>query len=277
MVLSLLRSYTDPAVSKTRGWRELAAALERLSGGLPPDRVRIAQNFPDPTLWYYYRGPVEHLMLPPAANDATGARSRVQELGGAGVQRVILPVQPAANWDAAGLATMALEGWFDRAAQTQQGVWPVLVYAQPAAALTPVNAQLGDDVVLRGYVAAPDVLSPGGLLTVHLDWGQGQHGEAAEADGGETDAAAGVASDGRKVFVQLLDAGGQLVAQDDRPLMFSGPRAAGSGLAVYGLLLPSELGSGPYRLIAGVYDPTQEGAPRLTTPEGADHVILRQY
>jgi 4-amino-4-deoxy-L-arabinose transferase-like glycosyltransferase len=276
LALSLLRSYTDPALSKTRGWRELAGAIDRLSAGLPPERVRVAQNFPDPTLWYYYRGEVAHLALPPGANDAAGARSRAQALAGEGVQRVILPVQPAANWDATGLANMALDGWFDRAAQMQEGVWPLQIYAQPGAALTPVNTQFGADVMLRGYVAVPDVLTPGGLLTAHIDWGQFAANDGpGHATSPARDPAAG--DDPRKVFVQLLDAGGQLVAQDDRPLIFTGPRASGSGLAVYGLLLPSELGEGPYRLIAGVYDPTQEGAPRLKTPAGADHVILRQY
>ncbi|MFN8464608.1 MAG: glycosyltransferase family 39 protein [Caldilineaceae bacterium] len=266
MSLSLVRAYSDPAYSKTRGWRELAAAVTRLSAGLPPARVRVAQNFPDPTLWYYYRGPVEHLVLPPGANDAAGARSAAQALASQGIQRVILPVQPAANWDAGGLATMVLDGWFDRAAQLQVGVWPVQVYAQPAGALSPVNATFDGGVTLRGYVAAPDTLAPGDLLTVHLDW-------AAAAGAADT---AG-ALDGRKVFVQLLDAGGQLVAQDDRPLVLSAPRAAGSGLAVYGLVLPTELGAGPYQLITGIYDPTQEGAPRLKTKDGADHITLRSY
>lgn len=266
MSLSLVRAYSDPAYSKTRGWRELAAAITRLSGGLSPASVRVAQNFPDPTLWYYYRGPVEHLVLPPQANDAAGARSAAQTLASQGIQRVILPVQPAANWDASGVAAMALDGWFDRAAQLQEGVWPVQVYAQPAGALTPVSAQFDDGITLRGYVAAPDTLAPGGLLTVHLDW--------AASTGTATTAGAG---EERKVFVQLLDAGGQLVAQDDRPLVLSAPRAAGSGLAVYGLALPTELGGGPHQLIAGIYDPTQEGAPRLKTKDGADHVTLRSY
>ena len=79
------------------------------------------------------------------------------------------------------------------------------------------------------------------------------------------------------MFVQLLDGAGQLVAQDDRPLALSGPRAAGSGLAVYGLALPAELPGGPYRLIAGLYDPAQSGAPRVLTAEGADHIVLRTY
>ena len=268
MSLSLVRAYNDPAYSKTRGWRDLAAAITRLSAGLPPERVRVAQNFPDPTLWYYYRGPVEHLVLPPQANDATGARSAAQALASQGIQRVILPIQPAANWDAGGLATMALDGWFDRAVQLQEGVWPVQIYAQPAGALTPVAAEFEGGVALQGYVAAPDTLAPGGMVTVHLNWTSAPATSAANPSG---------VVDERKVFVQLLDAGGQLIAQDDRPLVLSAPRAAGSGLAVYGLVLPAELGAGPYQLITGIYDPTQEGAPRLKTKDGADHVTLRSY
>ncbi len=268
MCLSLVRAYNDPAYSKTRGWRELAAAVTRLSAGLPPERVRVAQNFPDPTLWYYYRGPVEHLVLPPQANDAAGTRSTAQALAKQGIQRVILPVQPAANWDAGGVAPMALDGWFDRAAQLQEGVWPVQVYAQPPGALTPVDSAFDGDVTLRGVVAAPDTLAPGGLLTVHLDW--------ASTPGTGTGNTAGEVEE-RKVFVQLLDAGGQLVAQDDRPLVLSAPRAAGSGLAVYGLVLPPKLDAGPYKLIAGIYDPAREGAPRLKAMDGADHVVLRSY
>jgi hypothetical protein len=274
MSVSLLRMYGDPAYSKTRGWRELAAAIEEISGGLPPEQVRVAQNFPDPTLWYYYRGPVEHTVLPPQANDATGARAAVQLLASEGVQRVLLPVQPAANWDADGLASAALDGWYDRAAQKQVGVWPVQVYAEPAGALAPVGMAFGarvtETVTLRGYVAAPDVLPPGGLLSVHLDWTE-------DGGAGDGDAGDGAGADPRQVFVQLLDGAGQLVAQDDRPLVLSGPRAAGSGLAVYGLWLPQELANGPYRLIAGVYDPMAPGAPRLPTAEGGDHVTLQEY
>ena len=46
----------------------------------------MAQNFPDPTLWYYYRGPVEHLVLPPQPNDAASARSAARTLASQGIQ-----------------------------------------------------------------------------------------------------------------------------------------------------------------------------------------------
>jgi hypothetical protein len=233
----------------------------------------VAQNVPDPTLWYYYRGEVPHLVLPPQAHDAGAARSAVQALAGAGVRRVLLPVQPAANWDDGGLAALALDGWYDAAAQTQVGVWPVLVYAQPAGALTPVNSDFANGVTLRGAVieageaGEAGALSPGGLLTLHLDWSQPGAGALP----------AGAPPGDLKVFVQLLDGSGALVAQDDRPLVLSGPRAAGSGLAVYGLALPMELSDGPYRLITGLYDPAQVGAPRILAADGADHVLLREF
>ena len=72
---SLGRYYTDPAYSKTRGWRDLAATLTRYSAGLDPSQVRLAENFPDPTLWYYYTGPVDHLVLPPGPHDRAGRRA----------------------------------------------------------------------------------------------------------------------------------------------------------------------------------------------------------
>ena len=70
-------SSRSAAITRTRptARRAAGASWPRPSSGwapaLPDDQVRIAQNFPDPTLWYYYRGPVEHVVLPPAA-----ARSR---------------------------------------------------------------------------------------------------------------------------------------------------------------------------------------------------------
>ena len=82
-------------------------------------------------------------------------------------------------------------------------------------------------------------------------------------------------------FVQLLSAQEALVAQLD-----IGPDqgyASFSQLPIdleqterLGLDLPSSLLPGPYRLIAGLYDPAAEDAPRLRTPDGADFVQLMQ-
>ena len=82
-------------------------------------------------------------------------------------------------------------------------------------------------------------------------------------------------------FVQLLSAQEALVAQLD-----IGPDqgyASFSQLPIdleqterLGLDLPSSLLPGPYRLIAGLYDPAAENTPRLRTPDGADFVQLMQ-
>jgi hypothetical protein len=255
MILGLARHYGDPAYSKDRGWRQLAAEMAALTAGVTPSQARLAENFPDPTLWYYYRGPVEHIVLPPAPNNAAATVQRVNELADAGVQRIVIPIQPAANWDADGQAPAALAQRFDRVAQSQVGGWPVQVYAQPAGALTPLTATFTNGVQLRGAVVAPLAMAPGGLVVLHLDW----RGDGATLSGGE------------KVFVHLLDAGGALVAQDDRTLQLTGG-ATGSGLAAYGLRLPTELTPGPYRLITGLYDPTAPAAPRILTGDGMDAV-----
>jgi hypothetical protein len=37
------------------------------------------------------------------------------------------------------------------------------------------------------------------------------------------------------------------------------------------------LDDGPYRLIAGIYDPSQPGSPRLRTADGGDHAMLWEF
>jgi len=80
------------------------------------------------------------------------------------------------------------------------------------------------------------------------------------------------------VFVQLLDANGQVVAQKDRwPGDGLFPTAALSAGQVVidnlALALPDELPPGVYRLIAGLYQGDVEGYPRLSGP-GGDFVEL---
>ncbi|MEZ4725829.1 MAG: glycosyltransferase family 39 protein [Caldilineaceae bacterium] len=259
MLLSLGRHYTDPAYSKTRGWRTLAAALTQWSQGFPPAAVRIAQNFPDPTLWYYYSGDVAHVVLPPGPQDAAGARTTVQQLHADGVQRILLPRQPAPHWDDQDLAAAALATTYPLIYEAVVGVWPVRIYGEPPAPLTPVDAQFTNEVTLTGFATQPATLTPGNVLAVYLGW-QGDH---ATLTGSE------------KVFVQLLDASGQLVAQDDRPFALSSEPSAMTTPAIYGILLPATLPPGDYRLIAGLYDPAQPGAPRVLTRAGVDHIAIK--
>lgn len=266
MALGLHGYYTDPASSKTVGWRELAAAFHKYSTEMPPQQVRLVENFPDPTLWYYYengqQGAVAHRVLPPAPHDAAGARRVVDELAESAVQRVVLAVQPAPNWDDSGIAAAALAERYVLAAETTAGSWPVQLYTRPPAELASIRARFQNGLVLDGAAHAPDVLVPGGVLTVHLSW----QSEGAALSGGE------------KVFVHLTGPDGVPVAQTDRALGDAAARladAAGDSFVTnYGILLPETLPGESYALRVGVYDPSLDGAPRIFTSEGGDFVPL---
>ncbi|MEZ4656018.1 MAG: hypothetical protein R2911_00425 [Caldilineaceae bacterium] len=82
-------------------------------------------------------------------------------------------------------------------------------------------------------------------------------------------------------FVQLLNTAGEVVAQldigpDQGYAIFPQLAPATELTERLGLDLPLSLPPGAYRLIAGLYDPTAAGAPRLHTPAGADFVELTQ-
>lgn len=260
MIFALLRYWQDPVYSKNRGWRRLATTLGQLSAQLPADQVRIAQNYPDPTLWYYYRGSVEHVVLPPAAHDGAGAHQLVDQLADDGVQRVILPVQPAPGWDDQRIALAALAARYQLAREHVVGSWPVQLYVLPPAHLDPLDVEFQNGVRLAGLSIHPATLTPGGTLVVHLAW----QGQPQQLTGTE------------KVFVQLLDPTGTLVAQDDRPLTFAEGQSDTADPALYAILLPEAPPPGTYRLITGIYDPAQVGAPRILTTTGADHVEIRE-
>ena len=237
MSASLNHYYTNPAYSKTRGWRDLAAAFERFSAGMEPTDVRLAENFPDPTLWYYYQGPVEHVTLPPAPADAEGAATMAEELVAAGVKRVILPVQPVAWWDADGIASAALQDQYELIGETSVGVWPVQVFERfDEQDAVSVDTAFANGLTLSRAAIHPQTLSPGGVLGVHLQW----------------DGSAAALSDSTKLFLHLLDANGNIVAQNDQP--FTATELA-AGTSSYGLFLPETLPPGPYRLIAGLVRP----------------------
>lgn len=253
--LSLANHYTVPAYSKTRGWRELAAAIERFSAGLPISQVRLAQNFPDPTIWYYYTGPLEHIVLPPRANDAAGAAQAVAQLAVEEVTRVILPVQPAAWWDGAGVAPAALAQEYTLSARLPVGVWPLEIYSRPPGALPPLAVEFVNGLRLTGASIEASVIVPGGLLVVHLAW----------------DDRTAILRGSEKIFLHLLDGTGQIASQQDAPLQES---LGMGGVAAYGILLPEKLPGGPYRLIGGLYDLDLPGAPRILITTGAEFVEL---
>jgi hypothetical protein len=254
-LFSLGSYYASPVYSKTRGWRELAAAMTRLSEGIPRPDVRLVQNFPDPSLWYYYTGDVEHLVLPPAALDATGADDEVAGLAASGVRRVILSAQQADWWDGPGIAGSALSKSYAPVAAIPVGNWLIEVYERPPATESQMEVSFTNGVGLAGAVTDSRQLIPGGVFVTHLQWR------------GSQDALAG----SEKITVQVLDSDGALVAQTDLPF---GAADMETPVRSYGILVPHELAPGRYRLILAMYDPKQASPARILTADGSDHVDL---
>jgi hypothetical protein len=257
MLLGLARYSTDPQYSKTRGWRQLAAALEPLSAGGDPAHVRLVQNYPDPTLWYYYSGSVPHLVLPPAPQNVIRSHEEVERLAAEGVRRIVLVEQPAASWDPEGIARDALSMEYTLVGSTSVGQWPVSVWLRPETALEQVRVEYEGGLQLTGVRIVPDAVPRGGVVEVYLRW-QGME------NAGEQEV----------VSLQLLNRTGTLAAQTDRPLaMASDPTAS---IVSYGILLPTtvELVDDEYQVAVVVYDPSRAGAPRRLTTQGKDHVVL---
>ena len=253
--ISLYRYYTDPAYSKTLGWRELARAVDRFSAGLPVDQVRVAENFPDPTLWYYYRGSVDHLVLPPAGRDQAGTQREVRGLVDQGVRRVILPLKSMPWWDNADIAATVLAQEYTLIDEKPVGAWQVQVYTRPSQELMPVGTAFKEGPILAAAAVEPTELPAGGLLAVHTRW-------AGSRDG---------LTGSEKITVQVLDAQNKLVAQRDEGFV---PAAVGGPPVTYGILLPQEASPGTYRVIAVLYRPEQVGPGRLLTSDGSDFVSL---
>ena len=258
MLASLGRYYTDPAYSKTRSWRELARAMHVQAGGIDTDRVRLAQSYPDPVLWYY-TGPVDHLVLPPAANDAPAAQREVSNLAEAGIERVVIAVQPDDSWDGQGIAQTALAEAYTLANAQEVAGWRVETYVRPPDELATIDATFENGVTLARAAIQEDRLEPGGPLIVYLLW----DGDAPRLTGSE------------KLTLQVLDEAGALVAQTDAP--FTEDDLDSGDARPHAITLPWMLPQGSYRVIAALYDPEQDGAPRIPTREGRGFRNARNY
>jgi len=248
MGLSLSNYYFNPRYAKSPDWRGLAAYLEAQAGA---DDV-IVQNYPDPTLAYYYQGPAKRVVLPD--------RSAVDQVGDLPVDRVatgnalqerivehrrlwLLPQR--SGWDPQGF----VEGWLNRRArkvrEEQVAGFRLVVYeraeAPPPAIQHPMVSRLGEGIRLLGFDLEPTTVRPGEALRLTLYWQA-----LAPMDIAYT------------VFTHLLDADGQFRAQQDNQ-----PQSGGfpttewlPGDVIrdeYVLALPPDAPPGEYTLEVGMY------------------------
>ncbi len=133
-------------------------------------------------------------------------------------------------------AYKAADRWYGRVRLATCGV--AALPEEPTVAL---NARFGECIRLRGLALTGEPLAPGDVLPVTLFW---------EAEGS--------AGARYKVTVQLLDAGGRLVAQHDgEPADGLSPidtwQPGGRVLDRHGVILPGDLGPGRYTLGVALY------------------------
>ncbi|MBL7199258.1 MAG: glycosyltransferase family 39 protein [Anaerolineae bacterium] len=259
-------------------FRSVARYIE--SHATPDDLIVLVGGHSYPAFTYYHRGPQAVLPLPdrllPTTEQPIDLRA-LQALNQAiaGRQKLWLVLWQESLADPTGLITDALEQTYHRlgVGRTFHGIalfcFDVRTGPQFSPAdmpSTPLQADLGEQVRLLGYDLPVRETHAGGTLYLYLYW----------------EALTQVPRD-YKVFTQILDQEGTLVAQHDK---VAGAAAYPTshwppGTVVrdrFLLTVGSDAAPGTYRLIAGLYDPGP-GLRRLPVQgEGAhgDHIVLAE-
>lgn len=150
----------------------------------------------------------------------------------------------------------AVEGWLNEHAYPARSEWHggtrLVVYGAPTgieAIEQPLEARLGPQVRFLGYTLAEETVEAGSMVRLDLFW------QADEP-----------LAERYSVFVHLVDGDGRLVAQQDgEPVGGFRPTTTWrAGEVIHdriGVLLPTDLAAGEYRLQVGMYRP--ESGDRL--------------
>ena len=252
-----LRNYYSDAAYARADYRGIAAFISDV------ERAGDAILLNAPNQWevftYYYRGhsPVYPLCRsrPPREEEVTAELEQIV----AQHRRLFALYWAAEESD----PERIVERWLEARAFKASDVWyrdlRLVTYAvqeglAPADAFRPAHpledVRLGAAIALRGYTLASSQVQRGDILQVTLFW------EALDAPSGRY-----------KVFLHLVDSGGQLVSQvDSEPgdgmnLTMNWRPERGVFADRYGLLVPRVSQAGEYPLLVGMYDVS--GAPRL--------------
>lgn len=265
---SLYNHYFVPAYSKTAGWRELSHYLdaEERAGDI------VIQNYPDPTLDYYYRAEAPLIVLPEAFPvDKMSTAETLKKLSNAHWRIWFLPYR-APTWDATGFVGRWLDRHCDKVKTQQIVSFHLDLYLTPPAFLPrmrPLNVVLGDDIHLLGYRLEGDdgdlVFAPGETVHLTLYW----------------QTPAPIHQD-YTVFTHLLDATGWLRGQQDNPPVYgtypTGQWVAGEVVVdKYDITLEAGASPGKYALELGMYDPATVERLPVRSADGAslgDRVLL---
>jgi 4-amino-4-deoxy-L-arabinose transferase-like glycosyltransferase len=235
--VALLHLYYDPSYSRTTGWRDLRA---RVAEEASPHDILVA-GYPDPTLYYYIRGPLAAAVLPASPDAAPETIAEALDPVAARGGRVWwLP----SGWDSRNLVRTYLESGWTLVRDGWAGRQHLLIYAPPGwtqAHLVPVNADFGA-IRLAGYYVALRV-RPGETVRLVVCW---QARAPVEAD--------------YTVFTHLLAPDGSLHAGQDNPPA-AGSRPTSTWLPgetiwdAYSLPVQHSAALGDYVIQVGLYDP----------------------
>lgn len=240
-VLSLWNYYAVPEYSKSAGWREL---VDYLDDHAQPGDV-LVQNYPDPSLAYYYRGPLPWRVLPNRAEAPSEQTIEALEELLAQHDRLWFLPYPNPAWDGEGLVGK----WLGRHADLSEDVvlgnirlQAYLPLRVSLAQMTPVEAVLGDVIRLRGYRLS-GTAQPGGNLALTLYW----------------QALAPLSAD-YVVFAHLVGPDEMMVGQKDQPPQGGAAPTStwieGEVLADHYLIpIRADAPPGPAPLLVGMYDP----------------------
>ena len=282
-LFSFRNFHFESEFSKSRGLRELAHMLDSWSAGRNKTDVRFAQIFSfDPALLsYYYTGEIEYVFLSPWPMDLKAALEAVSGLRSSGVQTVILLVRSDKDLEEVELdlqwlanlqgfeldqqrrtraevtnnARQALSSSYQLAGQETVGPWIVELYSRPnPQAWRLFDVQFANGLTLERAQISPNIPPAGGRLVVHMEWS----GDPTALTGGE------------KIFLHLLDETGDLVAQWEPELRLESSQVLNS----VAMPIPPTLPDSPLRLIAGLYDASVNGTPRIPTEAGEDSLLL---
>lgn len=249
----LYREWFDPSVWRD-DYRGAALAISTTAG---PDDVLIlnGQSQID-TLNVYLHTTQPRLLVPrfrpldQAATEAELAQLAAQHRRIYGLFYVIEESDPQhviANW----LDSHAYPSSSQWYGDLQLRTWET---GDLSDQLRPADIQLGG-LRLIGIAHTPASLTPGEALRIQLAW----RAEIAPEQP-------------LSLFIHLLDAQGQLIAQSDQPLTLQ-PLTAGSAWSSrIAVLVPASTPAGRYHTIAGVYNPAS--GQRLQQADGSDTIGL---
>jgi hypothetical protein len=258
---ALARYYTDPIIARD-DYRSIAQFI--VATAHPNDAIVLIAPGQGEVFDYYYDGNLPIYALPRQRpldlEDTLGELEKLMQH-----DKIYVVNWAAEEADPAGVVQSwmdtrgykTLDQWYGN---VRLGVYVMPEHSSPEEVVDGLNLRFGENIELLGYRGWKLAPTAGEVTQLQLQW------------------LADRKPDRRyKVFLQLLDARDQVIAQRDaEPAGESRPtdswRAGESVLDNHGLLIPPGTPPGTYRRIIGLYD--VETMERLKLPDGSDFVSL---